>query len=102
MRAYCHPGLVTACVLISLVGCGRDRSPHVSSSTVGANGAKCRGALFCDGFEDDVVGQLPGAPWSEEMYDSGASIVITEERAFNGKKSMHVLAPKNAPRRGYV
>ena len=102
MRAYFHPGLVTACALISLVGCDHDRSPHVSSSAIEENDANCGEALFCDGFEDDVVGQLPGAPWSEEMYDSGASIVISEERAFSGKNAMHVFAPKNAPRRGYV
>jgi hypothetical protein len=84
------------------VGCDQGKPPNSSLSSATTDAELCGGAWFCDGFEDDAVGQLPGAPWSEEMYGSGASIAISQERAFSGKNALHVFAPKNAPRRGYV
>lgn len=62
----------------------------------------CADALFCDGFEDDAAGALPGAPWKEETYASGARIVVSREKAFSGEQSMQVIAPGGARRRGYV
>ncbi|HKE95489.1 MAG TPA: hypothetical protein VKB34_14340, partial [Povalibacter sp.] len=47
----------------------------------------CANALFCDGFEDDTPDHLPGEPWSEETYGSGAIIAISRERAFSGEQS---------------
>jgi hypothetical protein len=59
-------------------------------------------SLFCDGFEDDAVGQAPGAPWRDETGSSGAQVSVDETRAFRGRRSVHVLAPKGAAyRRGY-
>ena len=49
----------------------------------------CGPAFFCESFEDGVPGQLPGAPWSEETYGSGALIAVSRERAFNGRQSLH-------------
>ncbi|MFL6618761.1 MAG: hypothetical protein ACJ8MH_09165, partial [Povalibacter sp.] len=52
--------------------------------------------------EDDTVGELPGAPWREETYRSGAVIEVSQTRAFTGLHSLHILAPAHARRRGYV
>ena len=58
---------------------------------------------FSDDFEARAVGQLPGAPWKEETYKSGAVIVVDELRAFSGKRALHVLTPRGADyRRGYL
>jgi hypothetical protein len=58
---------------------------------------------FADGFEAGKVGALPGAPWKEEMYDSGAIIRLDDARAFAGRQSLHVITPAGARyRRGYV
>jgi hypothetical protein len=62
----------------------------------------CAAAFFCDSFEEDELGKLPGAPWKEETYNSGAVITVDAQRAFTGKKAMHIAAPKGARRRGYV
>jgi hypothetical protein len=76
--------------------------------------AACLFALFCasfafaqstftDGFEQYTAGQLPGAPWKEETYKSGAVIKVDSQRAFSGKQSLHVHDPRGAKyRRGYV
>jgi polysaccharide lyase-like protein len=59
--------------------------------------------VFVDDFEKHAAGQLPGAPWKEEMYKSGAVIVVDDAHAFSGKQSMHILTPAGAnKRRGYV
>lgn len=59
--------------------------------------------LFVDDFEKHAAGFLPGAPWKEEMYNSGAVIRIDGKHVFSGKQAMHVLTPANAiKRRGYV
>lgn len=66
-------------------------------------GAAHADPLFVDGFEKHTVGQLPGAPWKEEMYKSGAVIVIDDARSFSGTQSLRVLTPAGAKyRRGYV
>jgi len=58
---------------------------------------------FSDDFEQYPAGQLPGAPWKEETYESGAAITVDSAHAFTGKQSMHILTPANAvKRRGYV
>lgn len=59
--------------------------------------------LFVDDFEKHTAGRLPGAPWKEEMYNSGATIVVDSVHAFSGRQAMHVLTPTGADkRRGYV
>ena len=59
--------------------------------------------LFTDDFEAHPAGQLPGAPWKEEMYNSGAVIKVDGEHAFSGRQAMHILTPSDAnKRRGYV
>jgi hypothetical protein len=59
--------------------------------------------LFADGFEKYAAGFLPGAPWKEEMYNSGAVIRVDDAHVFNGKQALHVLTPGHAiKRRGYV
>ncbi len=58
---------------------------------------------FADGFEAGKVGELPGKPWKEEMYNSGAIIRLDDTRAFAGRQSLHVITPAGAKyRRGYV
>jgi len=58
---------------------------------------------FFDDFEKHPAGQLPGAPWKEETYKSGAVIVIDGQHSFSGSQAMHVLTPAGAKyRRGYV
>lgn len=59
--------------------------------------------LFTDDFEHHASGQLPGAPWKEETYKSGAIIVVDGERAFSGQQALHVFTPRGAKyRRGYI
>ena len=59
--------------------------------------------LFTDDFEKHPAGQIPGAPWKEETYKSGAIIKVDAERAFSGAQAMHVFTPRGANyRRGYV
>jgi len=58
---------------------------------------------FVDDFEAHTTGQLPGAPWKEETYKSGATIVVDQQHAFSGTRSMHVHTPRGATyRRGYM
>jgi hypothetical protein len=58
-------------------------------------------ALFCDDFEDDTVGQFPGAPWQNQT-GSGATVVVDGQQAFSGSMAVHVNAPPNGSyRRGY-
>ena len=65
--------------------------------------AQAPAPLFVDDFEKHTNGELPGAPWKEEMYDSGAVIRIDGEHVFSGKQAMHVRTPSDAKkRRGYV
>ena len=59
--------------------------------------------VFVDDFESHPAGQLPGSPWKEETYKSGAVIVVDGVRAFSGKQALHVLTPAGAKyRRGYL
>ena len=59
--------------------------------------------VFIDDFETHADGQLPGAPWKEETYKSGAVIVVDHVRSFSGAKALHVFTPRGANyRRGYV
>jgi hypothetical protein len=58
---------------------------------------------FTDDFEARTPGQIPGPPWKEEMYDSGAVIAVDSQHAFSGRQSLHILTPANSiKRRGYV
>jgi hypothetical protein len=59
--------------------------------------------VFVDDFESHTAGQLPGTPWKEETYQSGAVIVVDDDRAFSGQQSLHVRTPAGAKyRRGYL
>jgi polysaccharide lyase-like protein len=59
--------------------------------------------LFADDFETHTAGQLPGKPWTEETYKSGAVITIDGAHAFSGSQAMHIFTPQGAKyRRGYV
>src|SRR5262249_52316040 len=59
--------------------------------------------LFTDDFESHAAGQVPGKPWSEETYKSGAVITVDGLHAFSGMQAMHVFTPRGAKyRRGYV
>jgi len=69
---------------------------------LGANAADSP-VLFADDFESHTLKQLPGAPWKEETYKSGARIRVDDARAVSGKQSLHVFTPRGAKyRRGYV
>jgi hypothetical protein len=58
---------------------------------------------FADDFEARPTGQVPGAPWKEESYRSGAVIAIDSVHAFSGRRALHVRTPGGADyRRGYV
>ena len=64
-----------------------------------ANGCPAA-ALFCDDFEDDSLGQFPGAPWQNQT-GSGATVRVDGMMAFSGTRAVHVNAPAGAYRRGY-
>jgi len=57
-------------------------------------------ALFCDDFEDDALGQFPGAPWQNQT-GSGATVRVDGVQAFSGTHAVHVNSPAGAYRRGY-
>jgi len=59
--------------------------------------------LFTDDFESHPAGQIPGAPWKEETYQSGAVITVDSQHAFSGNQALHIHNPRGAKyRRGYV
>jgi hypothetical protein len=58
--------------------------------------------LFHESF-DDWPGDLPGDPWKEETYKSGAIIKIDDKHVFSGTKALHIHNPRGAKyRRGYL
>jgi hypothetical protein len=68
-----------------------------------AFGAEPPRILFTDGFEAHAAGQLPGAPWSEATFKSGAVITVDSAHAYNGRHALHIFTPRGANyRRGYV
>jgi hypothetical protein len=89
--------LLVACV----PGCAHGERGAATSAE--RHGETCPApALLCEGFEDDVLGQPPGAPWRDETGSSGASVRVDAVHAFRGERAAHVLAPKGAAyRRGY-
>jgi len=94
---------------LATLGCAKKLEPARATPSGDAPGegltsaADCGApALFCDGFEDDTLGQPPSAPWRDETGKSGASVRVDATRAFAGQRSVHVSAPKGAAyRRGY-
>lgn len=77
--------------------------PALLALSSGAAAADDSAPLFADGFEEYAAGFLPGAPWKEEMYNSGAVIKVDGTHTFTGKQALHVLTPGNSiKRRGYV
>ena len=92
------------------LACSPQPQPVDASSAAGpgapnvatASSEACGTAWLCDSFEDDTLGQAPGKPWRNETGSSGASVSVDATRAFSGKHSVHVSAPKGAAyRRGY-
>jgi hypothetical protein len=71
-----------------------------SAGSAPAAGALCpEGSLFCDDFEDDVVGGL-GMPWRSST--NAATVAVDEVQAFSGSKAVHVNAPQAGTyHRGY-
>jgi hypothetical protein len=68
-----------------------------------AHAAEPATVQFFDDFESQPAGQLPGAPWKEETYKSGAVIRIDGTHAHSGRQALHVFTPRGAQyRRGYV
>jgi hypothetical protein len=58
---------------------------------------------FTDGFERHTPNEIPGKPWKEETYKSGAVITVDGQHAFSGKQALHIMNPRGANyRRGYV
>ena len=46
---------------------------------------------------------LPGAPWSEATFKSGAVIQVDAAHAYSGHQALHIFTPRGANyRRGYV
>jgi hypothetical protein len=72
--------------------------------SMGLAGAAYAGdVLFSDDFESHAAGELPGAPWSEATFKTGAVIKVDAEHAFSGKQALHILTPRGAKyRRGYL
>ncbi|MEO8017873.1 MAG: hypothetical protein ABI769_08675 [Pseudomonadota bacterium] len=59
--------------------------------------------LFADDFEARAPRLLPGAPWSEATFKSGAVITVDADHAFSGRQALHIFTPRGAKyRRGYV
>lgn len=59
--------------------------------------------LFTDDFEAHPSSQLPGAPWSEATFKSGAVITVDAVQAYSGRQALHIFTPRGAKyRRGYV
>jgi hypothetical protein len=87
-------GSIALFVALTLAAC----SQPPTASTPAANAA-----VYADDFESHTAGQLPAPPWKEEMYNSGANIVVDGQHAYSGKQAMHVITPRdNKKRRGYV
>ena len=65
--------------------------------------ARAPDPLFSDDFEQQTADAIPGAPWKEETYKSGAVVKVDSGHAFSGKQSLHIFTPRGAQyRRGYV
>ena len=77
-------------------------SGMAGSMGMGVVGELCpEGALFCDDFEDDNVGQAPAAPWRNSS-GSGGLVSVGTDRAFSGARAVHATAPTGANyRRAY-
>jgi hypothetical protein len=59
--------------------------------------------IFTEDFEAHTMGALPGAPWSEATFKSGAVIQVDGAHPFSGRQALHILTPRGARyRRGYV
>jgi polysaccharide lyase-like protein len=67
----------------------------------GVSGALCPdSAVFCDDFETDTVGQVPGAPWRASV--NGGTVNVDSTRAFSGANAVLARAPLGAAyRRAY-
>ncbi len=84
----------------------RGRTSFLLAALLGAGAAIAADPpqlLFSDDFESHAAGALPGAPWSEATFKSGAVIQVDAAHAFSGQQALHIFTPRGARyRRGYV
>lgn len=111
---HSSPTLVQSIALAAIFGfyaCRSTPSPRASSSPSPIQSkvtadepshAACSAALLCDDFERHPLGAVPGPPFRNATANSGASVRVSNTRAFSGSRSVHILAPGGASyRRGY-
>ena len=61
----------------------------------GANEPGCpAGAFVCEGFETQMVGAAPGAPWLPDTLGNG-KITVDTSKSFSGHNSVHVTGKMN-------
>ncbi|MEO5770356.1 MAG: hypothetical protein ABIS92_18515 [Polyangia bacterium] len=61
----------------------------------GASGPGCpAGAFLCEGFETQMAGAAPGAPWVPDTLGNG-KITVDTTKSFSGQKSVHVTGMMN-------
>jgi hypothetical protein len=61
----------------------------------GASGPGCpAGAFLCEGFETQMTGAAPGAPWMPDTRGNG-KITVDTTKSFSGQKSVHVTGVMN-------
>ncbi|MEZ4438293.1 MAG: hypothetical protein R3B72_04360 [Polyangiaceae bacterium] len=74
-----------------------------SSGSGGAGGLGAGGAapvdcasgdyLLCEDFEADQAGSAPGNPVWEMVQSNGATLVVDDQRAHGGSRSIHLVTP---------
>ena len=63
--------------------------------TGGASSPGCpAGAFLCEGFETQMAGVAPGAPWMPDTLGNG-KITVDTTKSFSGQKSVHVTGMMN-------
>ncbi|MFO0617741.1 MAG: hypothetical protein U0414_34425 [Polyangiaceae bacterium] len=67
---------------------GSSTSTSASAGTGGAPQDPCAGRLLCDDFEDDTIGQAPGAPWS--VATNNGAVAIDGTHAHSGSRAVKV------------
>ena len=82
---------------------GSAGSAAAGSGGLGGSGSGLcpTGALFCDDFEEDAVGQPPADPWRAST--NAGTVAVDSTRAFSGSKAVLATAP-NGPnyRRAFI
>lgn len=67
-----------------------DTATSTTTDTTDTTGAPlaCPPGFFCEDFEDDLAGQVPGAPWQPDIGD--ASAVVDTSKSASGNNSVHI------------